>query len=52
MTEQERSDREDLRLMEKYLEAHKRRGTEPAVESLERYAELRARVVDARSAAA
>jgi hypothetical protein len=52
MTNRERHDREDLRLMEKWLAAHLRRGTEPTSESLNRYQELRARVADAGSVAA
>jgi hypothetical protein len=52
MTEQERSDREDLELMRKYLAAHIRRGTLPTTDSLLRYGDLRRRVAAAGSAAA
>jgi hypothetical protein len=52
MTNQERNDREDLQLMERYIAAHVRRGTVPAPESMQRYRELRALVADSGSVAA
>lgn len=51
MTRKEHEDRKDLHLLEKYIAAHERRGTTPAAETLNRYAELRARVCDAKAAA-
>lgn len=37
----------DLALMQKFIEAHRRRGTEPDPDSLQRYEQLRLRVPDA-----
>lgn len=56
MTEQQRRDREndraDLRLLEKYVGAHRQRGTEPARDTLERYELLKRRLGAGGSAAA
>ncbi|MBA2683477.1 MAG: hypothetical protein H0U66_03170 [Gemmatimonadaceae bacterium] len=51
MTRNEHEDRKDLHLLEKYIAAHVRRGTAPAIETLNRYEALRARVCDAKAAA-
>jgi hypothetical protein len=52
MTEQELSDLEDLALLTRYFEAHRRRGTEPHLDSVIRYNHLVARVRHLEGAAA
>ena len=52
MTQQQISDLEDLALMAKYFEAHRRRGTVPAFESVMRYSALVERVRHPEGAAA
>lgn len=52
MTAQELSDLEDLALMTKYLEAHRRCGTVPHADSVIRYNNLVARVRNPEGAAA
>jgi hypothetical protein len=52
MTPQQLSDIEDLALLVKYFEAHRRRGTAPHQDSVVRYNHLLARVRQLEGAAA